>query len=103
MKKIILSAAFLLIAILPMQVNAGTEAVPVANSPKAPMSAEVQVLMNRLEQIKNMDLSTLNSIERKDLRKEVKVLKSEIKAASGGVYLSLGAIVLVLILLIILL
>ncbi len=102
MKKILLSAAFLLMAIVPMQLSAGTEAIPLAN-PKAPMTAEVQVLMNRLEQIKKMDLSTLNSTEKKELRKEVREIKSEVKAASGGVYLSLGAIILVLILLIVLL
>ena len=60
-------------------------------------------LMDRLQTIKNMDRSTLSKNDRKELRKEVKDIRKETKAASGGVYLSVGAILLVILVLILIL
>ncbi|WP_373522867.1 hypothetical protein [Aquiflexum sp.] len=65
--------------------------------------AEMQVLIDRLEEIKKIDKSTLTKAERKDLRNELKETKKEITRNSGGVYLSIGAIILVILLLILLL
>lgn len=39
------------------------------------MPAEVKGMLNRLEEIKTMDKSTLNSSEKKTLRKEVRAIK----------------------------
>ncbi len=57
----------------------------------------------RLVQIQNMDKSLLSSQEKKVLRKEVRAMKSEVRERSGGIYLSIGAVVLIVLLLIILL
>ncbi|RPA69699.1 hypothetical protein EF405_06795 [Cyclobacteriaceae bacterium YHN15] len=65
--------------------------------------AELQVLIDRLEEIKEMDKSSLTKAEKKDLRIELRDTKEEIKRNNGGVYLSVGALLLVIILLIILL
>ena len=65
--------------------------------------AELQVLLDRLEEIKEMDKTALSRVEKKDLRVELRDTKEEIKRNSGGVYLSVGALLLVIILLIILL
>ncbi|TVP53167.1 MAG: hypothetical protein EA341_01465 [Mongoliibacter sp.] len=65
--------------------------------------AEVQVLVDRLEEIKTMDLTTMERSEKKELRSEVREINKEIKRAGGGVYLSVGAIIIVIILLILLL
>lgn len=65
--------------------------------------AELQVLMDRLEEIKGMDRTSLTKAEKKDLRIELRDTKEEIKRNSGGVYLSVGALILVIVLLIILL
>jgi Skp family chaperone for outer membrane proteins len=62
-----------------------------------------QQLMQRLEEIKAMDKSELTRLEKKSLRKEVTAIKKEMKAVSGGVYLSVGAIIIVILLLILLL
>lgn len=58
-------------------------------------------IMNRIEEIRKMDKSTLTRAEKKELRKELKTLKRADK--KQGVYLSLGAIIIIGLLLIILL
>lgn len=63
---------------------------------------QIQRLQNRLEEIKAIDKSTLSKEEKKALRGEVKQIKKEMKAISGGVYLSVGAILLIALLIILL-
>ena len=70
---------------------------PGATDPKA------QQLLLRLDQIKAMDKTQLSSTEKKNLRKEVKEIKKEMKVISGGVYLSIGAVIIIILLLILLL
>jgi hypothetical protein len=65
--------------------------------------AEVQTMLNRLEEIKAMDKSSLKSSEKKELRKEVREIKSDLKASGNGVYFSVGAIIIIILLLILLL
>jgi VIT1/CCC1 family predicted Fe2+/Mn2+ transporter len=43
-----------------------------------------------------MDKSSLNSSEKKELRKEVREIKSELKASGNGVYFSVGAIIIII-------
>ena len=74
----------------------------VSNTPKE-VPAEVKVLLNRLDEIKSMDKSSLNSAEKKELRKEVRAIKAELKSTGNGVYLSVGAIIIIILLLILLL
>ncbi len=70
---------------------------------KAAESAEAKTLITRLNEINTMDKSNLNSSEKKNLRKEVRSIKERLAPLGGGVYISVGALVLILILLIILL
>lgn len=56
----------------------------------------------RVEEIKDMDKSTLTSADRKALRKELRVLGKEARN-NGGVYLSVGAIIIIILLLILIL
>lgn len=80
--------------------------VPETATVKDPVKTEnvrVQQLTQRLEEIRNMDKSELSRMERKNLRKEVREMKKEMKALSGGIYLSVGAIIIVILLLILLL
>jgi hypothetical protein len=67
-----------------------------------PVPQEVQVLINRVEEIKAMDFSTLTSAEKKNLKKELRTIKSELKVVTG-VYLSIGAIIIIILLLLLLL
>ena len=66
-------------------------------------SAEAKVMISRLEEIKAMDKSNMSSMEKKTLRKEVRSIKKSLAQASGGVYLSVGAIIIIILLLILLL
>lgn len=65
--------------------------------------ARAKVLLNRLDEINEMDKSKLTKAERKDLRKEVKEIRSELRSTSNGIYLSIGAIIIIILLLILLL
>jgi hypothetical protein len=67
------------------------------------MPAEVKVMFNRLEEIKAMDKSSLNSSERKALRKEVRAIKADLQSSGYSVYFSVGAIIIIIILLILIL
>lgn len=67
------------------------------------VTSNTTVLLNRLNEIKAMEKSSLTSTEKKSLRKEVKEIKSELKATGNGVYLSVGAIIIIILLLILLL
>lgn len=60
-------------------------------------------LLARLDEIKLIDKSELSFAERRELRKEVRAIRSELRAISGGVYLSATAIIIILLILILIL
>lgn len=67
-------------------------------------SAEFRLLTARVAQIKAMDKSKIGSLEKKQLRKEVRAIKGKKKAlGNGGIYLSVGAVIIIILLLILLL
>ena len=116
MKKLALSvmAAIMFILVIPPQLRAENEPAPVAvTAPATVASKDASVLVARVEAIKAMDFSTLSSTEKKELRKELRAIKSNLKesnkndvvatSGNGGVYLSVGAIIIVILLLILLL
>ena len=75
-----------------------------AVTPMVETSDETVVrLSRRLEEIKAIDKSKLSRSEKKALRTEVKEIKQEMAALSGGVYISVGALLLIALLLILLL
>jgi len=106
MKKIAIGllATCLSLTLLPLQINAATNApLSSVNAPKPVESAEARVLLLRLDEISKTDASKLNSAEKKDMKKEVRSIKRELKDINGGVYISAGALILILILMVILL
>ena len=82
-------------------------------------STKIEALTERLNEIESMELLALNSAEKKELQKEVNSINSELKTISKrvndssanseaqkhreGVYLSLGALLIIIVLLIVLL
>ncbi len=110
MKKsiIYLMAVILALTILPVQTFASPKEDPSSLVTTKPVesttteSAEAKALLFRLDEIKNMDMTKLKASEKKDLRKEVRSIKRELKDISGGVYISAGALIVILILLILL-
>jgi hypothetical protein len=67
------------------------------------MSEEAVILLARLDEIKAMDFSDLSSKERKELRKEVRAIKSELRELGSGIYISVGAAIIIILLLILIL
>lgn len=65
----------------------------------------VNVLEKRLKEIQSMDLASLGRSDKKEIKMEVKDINKELKrhAISGGVYISVGALIIIILLLIILL
>lgn len=77
-----------------------------ANVVKAPVeksSVSSDALINRLKDINKLAKTNLSSSEKKTLRSEVQSINAKLHADGGGVYISVTAIILILILLIILL
>ncbi|MGV8945587.1 MAG: hypothetical protein ACOH1N_04105 [Lutibacter sp.] len=81
-------------------VNA-SEKTPKTTAPKE-IPAEIQVMLNRLEEIKEIDKSDLSRAEKKELRKEVRAINTEIRSSNNGIYISVGAIIIILLLIILL-
>jgi len=95
---------FLSLAFIPVQLKAVTTDEPSSlPAPKPVDSAEVKIMLLRLDEIKAMEMSKLKSEEKKELRKEVKSIKHNLREVGGGVYLSVAAIILIVVLLIVLL
>src|SRR5450759_4233634 len=109
MKKFIFCfmATILSLTFLPIQsfaaIKEDPSSLPVTKPPETTESAEAKTLILRLDEIKAMDMSKLKSADKKDLRKEVRSIKRELKTISGGVYVSVGVLIVVLIILVVLL
>ncbi|WP_321288849.1 hypothetical protein [uncultured Sunxiuqinia sp.] len=63
---------------------------------------EINKLVDRIEEIREMDTSEMTSKEKRALRKEVKEIKKNVKKHGGTIYIG-GSTLLIIILLIILL
>ncbi|MFN6945855.1 MAG: hypothetical protein ACK4ND_12980 [Cytophagaceae bacterium] len=88
------------------QAKAGTEGIPtpIETTIMSDKSAETESLLLRLNEINEMDKKALNSGEKRQLRREVRSIKSDLSTRNGGgIYLSAGALILIIVLLIILL
>jgi len=71
---------------------------------KEEAARQINEMKRRVEEIKAMDKSTLTKAERKALRKELREMNKRARAlGSGGVYLSVGAIIIIILVLILIL
>ena len=84
-----------------LKTDSERSAVPVKTE-NALSEAEITRLTKRVEEIRDMDKSEMNSKERMELRKELKETKKNVKKAGGTIYIG-GATLILLIILIILL
>ena len=91
---------------LPLYSNAATVKDPAPFVSTKPSniaeSAENKALLNKLDEMKSIDKSKLNSSEKKKLQIEIRTTRHHLREG-GGVYLSAGSVVLLLVLLIIIL
>ena len=105
MKKITLYliATCLLLSFNPLQSKAATTDPPASIIVVKPeVSAEAKALLLRLDEINTMDKTNLKSAEKKNLRMEVRVIERQLNGLSDGLYLSIGAIIILLLLIILL-
>lgn len=102
MKNLILLLAFF------FTVNASEAALALKpeKSPKKELTHAQKIRMteieNRLEEIKTMDFKSMSKSEIRKVKAEMKGMKEEARAMGRGVYLSLGAIIVIILLLILL-
>lgn len=89
----------LLLTIQPFNSIAANQSSVIAVS----KSAEAKNLLLRLNEINSMNKSNLKLSDKKNLRTEVRSIRDQLKVLDGGIYLSAGALILIIILLIILL
>lgn len=99
---------YLMMILLSLSLSPATIFAAEKNSPSTATNskevpAAVKVMYDRLEEIKAIDKSSMTSLEKKELRKEVRTIKANLRASNNGVYLSVGAIIIIVVLLIILL
>jgi len=90
------------LSFLPLITNAANK--PQSSAVDYTDSTTVSVLMNRIDEIRSMDKSTLSQSEKKNLNKEARSIKKDLKRIeNGGIYLSVGAIIIIILLLILIL
>lgn len=105
MKKNIVKISVVLMVILgaPTLGMSSNDGVKKATTTKTEMTNTSTVLMERLREIKKMDIAAMDREEKKALRNEVKSIKKEMKRQGGGIYISVGAAIIIVLLLIIIL
>ncbi|MEO6693399.1 MAG: hypothetical protein ABIO44_13725 [Saprospiraceae bacterium] len=90
-------------AVVPNSTNA-TENVAFPPKKESKLSTEeLTRLTNRVEEIRNMDKSNLTTKEKRELKKELKSIKKNVKKSGGYVYIGAGTLVLIIILVLLLL
>ena len=63
---------------------------------------EVALLTKRVEEIRAMDKSEMSSLEKRELRKELKGIKENVRKSGDVIYISGGTLLLIIVLIILL-
>jgi hypothetical protein len=72
------------------------------NKTKSVAGGNTEQMMSRLREIKSMDLKRMERSEKQELRKEVQQIKKQMKSQEPVLYISLGAALLIVLLLVLL-
>ena len=104
-KKIYLIAATVMLTFAAFTSQAATtfNKEAIASMTTEQKQARIEEIKARVNEIKAMDKSQLTKEERKDLRQELRSDKQEARAMGGGIYLSVGAIIIIILVLILVL
>ncbi|AXY76440.1 hypothetical protein D3H65_21645 [Paraflavitalea soli] len=82
----------------------GLDKEKIARMTEAEKDARIAAMKSRVEEIRDMDRSTLSRSERKELRRELRDMNKEARAIGrGGVYISLTGILIIILILILVL
>ncbi len=90
--------ALLIMSVIPTQMYANTSPIETVNTHLEGVKEEA--MLKRLNEINDMDKSSMTRPEKKALRKEVKEIQQTMGNGNGGVYISLGALLIIILLLI---
>lgn len=83
---------------------AADPAKPLSELTEREVGVSMDIMTKRVAEIKKMDRKSLTKQERKELRNELKEMNKAAKAmGQGGVYLSIGGIIIIILLLILIL
>lgn len=88
-------------SLLSVQANPGNSIDPKL----VPLTQEqVNEMLTRVDEIRNMDKKNLSKTDRRKLRRELRTIKHQVAEAHthGGIYISAGAIIIILLLIILL-
>ena len=103
-KNIIRIAAFAMVMAITLPAKSNTLAnadSTLPNSAATTNELRAQQMLYRLQEIKAIDKSTLTKEQKKELRKEVKAMRKEARRDEvRGIYLSIGAVIIIVLLLI---
>lgn len=101
MKKLLISLliACLFLSITPGSLRANPDSLRVETT--IPDAEKANKLLDRLQEINTMDKSNLTRKEKRKLRQEVRSTERKLRNIGGGIYISVGAVILIVILLII--
>lgn len=81
--------------------KATIETTAVLNKTEKKLTAEeIAVLTARVDEIRNMDKSAMTSTEKRELRKEVKGIKENVRKSGEVIYISGGALLLIILIII---
>jgi chemotaxis signal transduction protein len=81
--------------------KAATENSAVVTKAENKLSAEeIAVLTARVEEIRNMDKSAMTSLEKRELRKEMKGIKANVNKSGEIIYISGGTLLLIILIII---
>ncbi|MFI0491193.1 hypothetical protein [Flavobacterium sp.] len=90
------------LSIIPSTISAAEKNPTAIAADTKEVPAEVKIMLNRLDEIKAMDKSSMNFSEKKALRKEVRAINANLRASHNGIYISVGAVIIILLLILIL-
>jgi predicted PurR-regulated permease PerM len=106
MKKFIIPLVFfVLTGLSPVMANSSSSSVDksIATNERKLSNKEAKQLVNRLKDIRDMDMNNLSDDQKRDLQKEVKDIKDNLKKNAGVViYLSAAAIIIIILLILLL-
>lgn len=92
-----------LLAVLALFLSVQFAHATTGNDPKKELTEAQKIRLvemeERLEEIKSMDFKSMSKDEIKSVRSEMKEMKEEAKRAGNGIYISVGAIIIILLIL----
>ncbi|MFW5878162.1 MAG: hypothetical protein ACOCUP_03500 [bacterium] len=104
MKKITLSliAVIMLLAFSPVKASAENHDNDKTEVAEVSTQEQADIMIDRLHKIVNMNIKSMDGPDKEKLRDEVLTIKDKLEQLNGGIYISAGALIIIIIILILL-